>query len=75
MLYSVLERHNDGSYWHHGKTFNTREEAEKFMADWIPWDPQRGKRIIEHQKPLPNEPCCTFDFKNFGFAGEIYCTL
>lgn len=75
MLYSCLERHVGGSYWYHGDTFQTREQAETFIAEWIPWDPDREKRIIEHEKLLPNETCYTFDFHTFESFGIILCKI
>ena len=71
MYYSALEQHKDGSFWYHGHTFENKEDAEKFVADWISWDPGRIKKVFEHKKPLPDQTCCTFDFKHFGFAGAI----
>lgn len=77
MLYSCLERHVDGSYWYHGDTFETREQAETFLEKFIWWDPSREKRIIEHEKPInPNNGyCCTFDFHTFEFGGITICTI
>lgn len=77
MFFSCIERHVDGSFWYHGDTFQTREQAETFMAGWIPWDPDREKRIIEHEKPInPNNGYCyTFDFHTFEFGGITICTI
>ena len=77
MLFSCIERHVDGSFWFHGYTFNTREQAETFMAGWIPWDPEREKRIIEHETPIKTHygNCCKFDFHTFEFGGIILCTI
>ena len=70
MLYSCLEQHRDGSWWHHCRTFNTREEAEKFIENWIPWDKDRPKTVFEHEFPLPESTCCTKDGgETFNFGG------
>ena len=77
MLFSCIERHDDGSFWFHGDTFNTRKQAETFMAGWIPWDPEREKRIIEHETPITTHygNCYTFDFHTFEFGGITICTI
>ena len=77
MYYSCLERHNNGSFWYHGHkyTFESREKAEMFLKQWIPWDPEREKAIIEHEKLLPNETCCTFDFHKFENCGLTLCVI
>lgn len=72
MLYSCVEQHCDGSWWYHGNTFESREEAGNFLDDWIPWDANRHKMIFTHEKPLPDETCCTKDGgETFEFAGLI----
>ena len=70
MLYSALEQHCDGSWWFHGDTFTSREEAGRFLPGWIGWDENRHKKIFYHEKPLPREECYTIDDgETFEFAG------
>lgn len=63
--YTVLEQHVDGSWWHHGKTFDTWGEAHDFMRKWIWWDEKRNKQIIGHDDELPRETLYTCDFQKF----------
>lgn len=51
--FSCLEFHHPESWWYHGDTFGTREEAEAFLEKWIPWDDDRSKRIFIHSRPFP----------------------
>lgn len=77
MLFSCLERHNDGSFWYHGNTFNSHEQAEIFLKSWIPWDPNRKKLIIEHATPITTYfgVCYTYDFRKFEYGGITVCTI
>ena len=70
-LYSVLERHNDGAWWYHCGTFSNRKWAEEYLETWIPFDKDRPKMVFEHTKPLPQQSCCTKNFKTFEFGGVI----
>lgn len=76
VFYSVLERHNDGSWWYHpGFTRHTVEEAELKFAHSFSWDLSRPHKIFRHEKPLPQEhSICTFDFKRFSFGGVVVWT-
>lgn len=74
MMYSLLERHADGSLWYHpGHTFATPEEVEADFKRTFWWDLDRPHLVFEHDKPLFQEySTCTKDGgKTFHFAGEI----
>lgn len=60
--YSCLELHNDGSWWYHGNTFSSREEADAFIIKWIWFDDHRTKRIFEHSIPFPPFPDFTHSY-------------
>lgn len=76
MYYSLLEKHNDGSWWYHKTTFRSAEDAYKFREAWTKWDKDGNKRLIEHEDTLPKETLWTFDFKHFyNIAGELLCTI
>lgn len=75
-MFSILERHNDGSWWYHpGMTFGTPEECEERFRSSFWWDLDRPHKVIEHSVPLPKETCYTFDFKTFEFGGIAIMTL
>lgn len=72
-FYSVLEKHNDNSWWYHkGWTFNSKEEAETFAKDLkdLEWF-KRPTRIYEHDEPLIDESMEYLESDTFGFAGLI----
>lgn len=72
MIYSLLEQHYDGSWWYHkGASYDTLDRALIAIPNYIKWDETRGKVIFCHDEPLPQRSCCTFDFKNFAFCGQI----
>jgi hypothetical protein len=74
--YTVLEQHVDGSWWHHGKTFDTWGEAHDFMRKWIWWDEKRNKQIVGHDDPLPDETLYTYDFIHFyHVGGPVACEV
>ena len=76
MFYSLLEQHIDGKWWYHRKTFTTRAEAEEMLPRWIWWDPDRPKKIIEHETPLPAATLYTTDCRTFrDVSGEINVTI
>ena len=53
MMYSLIERHLDGSWWYHpGHTFDTPEEAEECFKRSFWWDLERPHKVIEHAEPL-----------------------
>lgn len=75
-MYSLLERHVDGSWWYHpGMTYDTREECEKRFKRSFWWDLGRQHTVLEHTQPLPQQSCCTWDFKTFEAYGEILLDL
>lgn len=73
VLYSLLEKHNDGTWWYHpGCTFDSQQAAEDAFKKMFWWDLSRPHKIFEHRKPLFQEySTCTKDFKTFEFGGEI----
>ena len=72
MLCSLLEKHIDGSWWYHsGCTFDSISEVESCFERMFWWDLKRQHTCFIHQTPLPQESCCTKDFKTFEFAGEL----
>ena len=74
--YTVLEQHADGSWWHHGKTFDTWSDAHDFMRKWIWWDEKRNKQIVGHDEPLPDETLSTNDFFHFhSIGGPVACEV
>ena len=70
-MYSLLEQHNDGSWWYHpGCTTDKKEEAEELFRKMFWWDLDRPHTVIEHKLPLPQDISrCTRDFKTYDFAG------
>lgn len=77
VMYSLLEQHNDGSWWYHpGNTYNSPEEAEEAFKKIFWWDLDRPHKVIKHTGPLFQEhSSCTKDFNTFEFAGLTVCTL
>lgn len=75
--YSVLEQHNDGTWWHHmGYTFNSREEAEEKVKDFNDVFPNRPTWIYEHNIEMPqNESLAYMGNGKFGFGGLIKCKV
>lgn len=65
IYYSLLEQHTNGAWWYHKLTFTSREEAEEYFKDWIWWDKNRPKKILEHTSSLPKKTMVTYDFKRF----------
>ena len=65
MYWSLLEKHNDGSWWYHYRSFTDKKKAEEYMKGWIWWDKERPKMIIAHKEALPDETMWTYDFKKF----------
>ena len=64
-MFSLLEQHNDGSWWYHpGCTYNTREEAEERFKKSFWWDLTRPHFVFEHTEPLPQD--CSTCTKNGG---------
>ena len=79
-MFSILEQHNDGSWWYHpGNTFETQEEAA--IEGWNVYGSgcyltPRDYKIIEHQKPFPQDMArCSFDCVRFSFAGGYLFSL
>lgn len=72
-MYSLLEQHNDGTWWYHpGMTYDTPEEVEEGFRASFWWDIDRPHRAFEHKKPLPQEYATyTRDFKSFENCGAI----
>ena len=72
-MYSLLEQHNDGSWWYHPRcTYETEEKAEEGFRKEFWWDLERPHKIIQHNKPFPQGYSrCTRDFIHFGFGGII----
>jgi len=77
MKYSLLEQHNDGSWWYHGNTFDTWGEADDYRRRWIWWDEKRNKQIIGHDDDLPKETLYTYDLNHFYTVGggDPVCTI
>lgn len=79
MYFSALEQHNDGSWWYHGDTFGSRMEAEQFLKEWIWWDKDRKKEIVQHQLPFPGSgrrSYWTRDFRQFyNVGGREVCRI
>ena len=74
MLYSLLERHNDGSWWYHpGWTFDTPEKAEEHFKEVFQFDPTRPHKVFKHEEPMFQEySTSTFDFEKFDFGGYVH---
>ena len=54
-LFSIAEQHTDGKYWYHpGQTYNSWDEANKAFIR-IYGDMPRPYRILEHERPFPQE--------------------
>ena len=69
-MYSVLEQHNDGSWWYHPKfTHDTEKDAEEYFKKAFWWDLDRPHKIVEHTKPFPQKTISSFDCVHFGFGG------
>lgn len=74
-MYSLLEQHNDGSWWYHpGDTFDTEAEVEEcFRETFGHFDPDRPHMAFNHQEPMFQEHAtCTTDFNTFEFFGVIF---
>lgn len=73
-MYSYLERHNDGSWWYHRCSFNTKEEAEESFRKSFWWDAEREHKIIKHDEPFPDITLFTYNgnvFRGIGGLPEI----
>ena len=72
-MYSLLEQHNDGSWWYHpGKTYDTPERVEEAFKKSFWYDLDRPHRVFEHTEPLYQDfSTCTRNFKVFEFGGII----
>lgn len=76
MYYSLIERHDDGSWWYHLRTFTDKEEAEAYLKKWIWWDEGREKMVFEHKDSIPQETLWSYDLKHFyTIAGEQLFTV
>ena len=71
--YSIVERHTDGRWWYHRKTFTTEQEARDYAADALRWRDSR-QVIIKHSKPLPDETLWTVNFDDFYWPGSTMLT-
>ena len=79
-MFSILEQHNDGSWWYHiGKTYDTRDEAETKGHELFGGESflkPRPYKVIEHTKPFPQDMArCSFDCVHFHFAGGYQFSL
>lgn len=72
-MFSVLEQHDDGSWWYHpGYSFPTEAEAKQRAAEFSKRHDNRITKVFEHTEPMFQEySTCTKDFKIFGFGGII----
>ena len=76
-MYSLLEQHNDGSWWYHpGWTFKSEKEAEEKFKKSFWWDEKRPHKIIRHTVPIEQDySTCTWDFHTFWFGGVVVCEI
>ncbi len=76
MYFSVLEKHEDGSWWWHPwlnrQPYSTPQEAEECFRRMFP-EEKRVHVVFAHQKPFNLKiSVCTLDFINFHFGGYIH---
>ena len=76
-MYSLLEQHNDRSWWYHpGCTYKTEKEAEEAFKKRFWWDLERPYKIISHSIAFPQDfSRCTFDMVHYNFAGGNHFIL
>lgn len=70
-MYSYLEKHNDGSWWYHRRSYETKEEAEESFRKSFWWDIDRKHKIIKHNEQFPDMTLSTFDFHTFKGIGGL----
>lgn len=70
--YSLLEQHNDGSWWYHRNTYTSRQEAEEALKRFCWFDEERKKMILEHNTEIPNIGLSLYtrDLKHFYRGGD-----